>query len=122
MNTDDVPMGVRNMRVKRIFVNGLWYIHDADAELTTLRERVRELESCKSLVALDQLIKITEQNLELSARIRELEQAMPDAGFLRATADDVFRGVALVGAGKDLLVMASRIESVMTKQPEEKNE
>ena len=83
-----------------------------EKELTTLRERVKVLTIEIQLSEVAGMVK--------DARIRELEQAMPDAGFLRATADDVFRGVALVGAGKDLIIMADRIEKVMTKQPSKK--
>lgn len=82
-------------------------------ELTQLRARVKELEASRSLVAMDQLIRITEQNLELKARIRELEEAMPKPEELRTMADEFDDGYFTFSA--PFRRMADRIEKAMKR-------
>jgi len=61
---------------------------DTKDELTTLRERVRELEASRSLVALDQLVRLAEQNLAHTARIRELEWLLKCEGESAASENE----------------------------------
>jgi len=88
-------------------------------ELTQLRARVKEFEASRSLVAMDQLIRITEQNLELKARIRELEEAMPDVFRLRVIAG-ACNELRQHTAEDSLLKMADKIDKVMRKEGNER--
>ena len=136
---DDFPLNpfpyqtwVDRNGTKRIFTNGLWYIHDEQSELTTLRERVRDLEISIDLIkrvdiekgemikAQQARIRELEAEIQLSevagmvkdARIRELEEAMSEVRE------------KLLEPGwpedKDLPGIADIIEKVMTKKPSEK--
>ena len=93
---------------------------EKDIELTTLRERVRELEANEDAWRIKE-INITCDNLRQESRIRELEEAMPDVKTLVKISNEFGNDVG----DHDhffyvLRKMADRIEKVMTKQPSEK--
>ena len=100
---------------------------EKDIELTTLRERVRELEGrLADQVSLTDAFRVSEANFDeycdkLKSRIRDLEEAMPDVKTIEKISNEFGNDVG----DHDhffyvLRKMASRIESVMTKQPSEK--
>lgn len=80
-------------------------------ELTQLRARVKELESNECAWWIKE-VSITCDNLKQEARIRELEEAMPDVFKLRviAGACNELRQHTAEGS---LLKMADKIEKVM---------
>lgn len=107
--------------------DGQWVTHrlamDDDRkaiELTTLRERVRELEE-KNAHSLEGMHKLGDLVNEGVARIRELEEAMPHPFTLREIAKGINNECYATGLDAPTLeMMADRIEKVMTKQPSKK--
>lgn len=97
-------------------------------ELTTLRDRVRELESVSELreseereVNCRMQINTAHALIEQQAnRIRELEEAMPDVAILLGMLTQATPICLHGGLKMDLREMASRIDKVMTKHPSEK--
>ena len=92
---------------------------EKDIELTTLRERVRELEANEDAWRIKE-INITCDNLRQESRIRELEEAFPEPNVLRAIANTFTLQYPQDGLKAVVCRMADRIEKAMTKQPSEK--
>lgn len=136
MSNDEPPLNpfyyqtwVDSNGVKRIFcADGLWRIRDDcsadgilladlqanESELTTLRESVRELE--EAFETHTSCIADYSNKLGASlARIRELEEAMPDVNSLKGWATVAHYTCMDSGLEMALNAMVNRIEKVMKR-------